>query len=92
MSFTSSAGWRAVIVQFFPNRISGEYNRSDLGEVEVVQILSPGQPDPTPEELFAIRETYRRYGGYATSRVVDRFWFGYPMLTPEQVRAVSGLP
>jgi hypothetical protein len=86
------AGWRTVIVEHWPDRIPGHYNRADLGEVSVVQRLPPDASDPSQAQLDAWEATFSRYGGVASARVVGMFWFGIPVLTPEQQRAVAGLP
>lgn len=85
------AGWRSTIVEHWPDRQEFD-GRTSPGEIAVVQVLSPDQPDPTPEQLDAFASTFARYGGYATSRVIDRYWYGYVVLTPEQQRAAAGLP
>ena len=85
------AGWRSVIVEHWPDEIDFARGRSP-GQVSVVSVLPPDAPDPTADQLDAFASTFARFGGYATSRVVGRFWFGYPVLAPEQQRAAAGLP
>ena len=85
------AGWRSVIVEHWPDVIDFTRGRS-AGEVAVVQILPPTAPDPSQAQLDELEATFARYGGVASARVVERFWFGYPVLTPEQQRAAAGLP
>ncbi len=41
------------------------------GQVSVVQVLGPDAPDPSHAQLDAFAQTFARYGGYATARVVD---------------------
>lgn len=86
------SGWRSVVVERFDDAIPGQYRRRDLGEVDVISRLSPDQPDPTQQQLDEIAAVHARYGGYATCRVVALFWFGPVVLTPEQQRALAGLP
>ena len=78
-----------MIVEHWPD---DDGQRHTPGKVSVVQVLGPDAPDPTQAQLDGFAAVYARYGGYATCRVVERFWFGYPMLTPEQQRALAGLP
>jgi hypothetical protein len=86
------AGWRSVIAEYWPSRLPGQYNASDLGRCDVVQILSPNMPDPTQAQLDEIAATYVRFGGYATARVVARYWYGYVQYTSEQIKALQGVP
>jgi hypothetical protein len=86
------AGWRTVVVEHWPDRIPGQYNRRDLGQVDVVQRLPPGAPDPTQVQLDAFAQTFARYGGVANARVVTFWWTGIPQYTVEQLRALAGLP
>jgi hypothetical protein len=85
------AGDRSVIVEHWPDEFEFTRRKSP-GEVSVVQRLPPAAPDPTQQQLDAFASVYSRYGGYATARVVDWFWFGFVVLTPEQQRAAAGLP
>lgn len=86
------AGDRVVIVERFPDRLPGQYSTRDLGEVDVIARLSPTQPDPTDEQLAQMASVYSRYGGYATCRMIAWWWTGWPRYTPEQMRALAGLP
>ena len=68
---------RAVIAQTF-------------GGIQVVQLLNADDPDPTPDQLAQIERTYAMYGGVANARVVERFWFGNPVLSLDQRWALAG--
>lgn len=68
---------RAVIVQTF-------------GEIDVVQLLNADDPDPDPEQLAAIEQRFAMYGGVASARVVDRFWFGRIHYSPDAILALLG--
>ena len=85
------AGWRVTIVEHWPDQIDFARGRSP-GEIAVVQVLSPDAPDPTQAQLDAFEQVFARYGGVANARVIERYWYGYPVLTPEQQRAAAGLP
>ena len=84
------AGWRSVICEHWPDLPAVEHG--SRGQVSIVQTLSPSQPDPTAQQLDDIAATFARSGGYATARVIAKFWFGPVVLTPEQQRALAGLP
>jgi hypothetical protein len=88
------AGWRTIICEYWPSRIPGQYSKPDGGEIAVVQRLSPDMPDPTPAQLNQVEANFIRGagGGVAHARVVAMFWFGQPVLTPEQQKAAAGLP
>jgi hypothetical protein len=88
------AGWRVVICEYWPSRTPGSYQDPDSGEIAVVQRLSPDEPDPTPAQLNIIEASFNRGagGGCAHARVIGMHWFGYPILTEEQMRAAAGLP
>jgi hypothetical protein len=84
------AGWRTVICEFWPSPTLPMAFRS-RGEIATVARLPPGAPDPTPAELNQIEAGYVLYGGVAHASVVDMFWFGYPVLTDEQQKALAGV-
>ncbi len=85
------AGWRTTIVEHWPDEY--EYGRRKApGQVSVVQALAPWQPNPSQAQLDQLEQVYARYGGVAHATVIGKFWFGYPVLTPEQQRALAGLP
>jgi hypothetical protein len=88
------AGWRTVICEFWPSRTPGSYQDPDSGEIAIVQRLSPDEPDPTPAQLNQVEASFVRGagGGVAHARVVAMFWFGPPVLTVEQQKALAGLP
>ena len=87
MSFTSSAGWRSVIVeQYLPN-VDGPSG----GQVSVVGILAPNEPDWTQAQLDAIEAAYSMFGGFASCRIVGRLWWPPPTLTLEQQKALAGV-
>jgi hypothetical protein len=91
MSFQSSAGWRTVIVEHWPDEY--EFARRKMpGKVSVLSRLAPWQPDPTQTQLDELASVYARCGGVAKCRVVAQWWTAYPMLTPAQQRAAAGLP
>ena len=85
------AGWRSVVCSHWPDEFQFG-DRKAPAEVAVVEILPPSAPDPTADQLAEIETVYARYGGVAHARVVARYWYGYPQLTPEQMRALAGLP
>ena len=58
--------------------------------VEVVYPLNAADADPTQAELDGWAARFAMYGGYATCRVVDRFWFGYPHYSQDQLDALAG--
>jgi hypothetical protein len=87
------AGWRAVTVEYWPARVPGQYNEADTGEIAIVQTLAPNAKDPTTDQLAAIQATFARHGGYASwPRILARYWYGIPQLTPEQMKALAGVP
>lgn len=57
--------------------------------IEVVATLRGDQPDPTAEQLEALATVYAANGGCCTCRVVERLWFGPPILTPSQQAALA---
>ena len=83
--------WRVVVVEHLTTADGSDPHRR-TGEVSVVQVLPPDAPDPTQQQLDAFAASFARFGGYATSRVLERYWYGYPVLTDVQQRAAAGLP
>ena len=55
-----------------------------------MELLNADDPDPTPEQLAAIEQRFAAFGGVANARVVERFWFGWPILSPDQRWALAG--
>ena len=84
-------GWRAVVCSHWPDEY--EYGcRRAPAEVSVVQVLGPNEPDPTPQQLDQLEQLYARYGGVAHAAVLARYWYGWPVLSEAQTRALMGLP
>jgi hypothetical protein len=84
------AGWRTVICEFWPSATLPLPFRS-RGEIAVVARLPPDAPDPTPAQLNQIEAGFIRYGGVAHADVLAMHWFGYPLLTEEQQKALAGI-
>jgi hypothetical protein len=79
------------VCEHWPSRVPGQYNETDTGTVSVVQVLPPNAPTPTTDQLAAIQQTFQRYGYASWPRVLDRLWFGYPVLSAEQQKALAGI-
>lgn len=58
--------------------------------IEIVRWLNSADPDPSPGELEAIEQRYAMYGGIANTRVLDRWWVGFPHYSGDQILALLG--
>ena len=84
------AGWRTVICEFWPSATLPLPFRS-RGEIAVVSRLPPDAPDPTAAQLNQIEAGYVIHGGVARASVLGFYWYAWPILTPEQQKALAGI-
>ena len=74
---SSPVGARSI-VEHWPDQIEFGDRKSAAARCRSCRCSSPDAPDPTQQQLDAIEATFARYGGFATARVVARYWYGYP--------------